>query len=279
MLLDDLKRKWDEPPWFPSQSRPRRPYLGEHLEKMIRDGDLVPIDHEERKSNQARRYDPFLDGSELLDDIAAHHESGHVIAARLYGRDVSRVWVKRNGFGGGFTEFGTLPPSPDVQDVLEHAVIVASGRAAQEKFGAKQEIYIAACAGDDNQIQQIVERLMPVAHRSRCLDAIRNEARQLVEAKWGHIREFARVLLARGSLDAADIRNLTHRVRSADSQHIYTDRVDGWLVPPKQRPASTSGSGRVAKLEGGGGFIALAGKELDYRGCFPTREAALRALA
>src|SRR5262249_42567540 len=107
MLHEDLKKRWSEPPYF---RRPFQPYLGDRIEKLVRDGVLVPIDHDNPAGSSSSEKQSIRCG--LLDLLAAHHEASHVLWNYVNEKPIHDVRINGKGFGGG--EFRAIP-HPAVQ--------------------------------------------------------------------------------------------------------------------------------------------------------------------
>ncbi len=177
--------------------------------------------------------------------LAAYHEAGHAVAAffRPLGGQTTRVSVRSADLGEGDAGVHycqrALPEVPDSsadrEVVRAIAVVALAGSEVDRRltgnaftsggadYEAVRELLFRTFLA--HEIEEVVAAVTPAEARSRGLeriaaeasaeiedhlkqlfDSLREEARNLVEAKWHHVQAVAEALLARGALSGEEVR-------------------------------------------------------------------------
>src|SRR5262245_54583021 len=165
---------------------------------------------------------------DLLDHLAAIHESAHCAYAYFTGAPVHDVAIDGRGLGGGEFRHTDAPPIELVadddddpkprarQDIQILAAInrdgeevwlrgligLKTGKAGQHRFGVHGEFYDRACEHDDAIIDRVLGLMSKSPdHRRHLYCRIEVEAELFVRDHWDAIQRLADRLLAAGRLD------------------------------------------------------------------------------
>ncbi len=183
--------------------------------------------------------------------LAAYHEAGHAVASfycPLAGA-TTRVSVRdsdlaRGDAGVHYSEWRPLVPSatePDLQTARALAVVALAGSEVDRHltgnaftsgsgdYQAVRELLFRAVL--DPEIAALVASVQPEEaeargleaiadqataeiedHLKRLVDELRDEAHELVEAKWHHVEAVAEALLERGALDGGEVHQIIESV-------------------------------------------------------------------
>lgn len=133
---------------------------------------------------------------------AAYHEAGHIVLAWALGLRVSAAAI---GIGGddskGETEFDRDKPLP----IVDKIAVCAAGAEAQHVFDAPT--HCRAGAMDEVEIIRLTEHLDGNARLARRDEGYRR-AHHLILAHKAKVDRIAGSLLAKGSINEAEIRRL-----------------------------------------------------------------------
>jgi hypothetical protein len=182
----------------------------------------------------------------LWRDPICYHEAAHAVVGTALGQRVESVKLLQNSDGvtHGTTRYD------DGFDVIASMICLAAGRAGQEKFGARAEVYRRWCDDDERQLIDLALDLVESQpRRDRKQNALRliagaeEVAARLVDQLWDKIEHIARELVIREELDEDDVAELTKDVPRINfrSEPLREDatvdgkpfriRRDGYLRP------------------------------------------------
>jgi hypothetical protein len=164
----------------------------------------------------------------LIDLMIAHHEAAHCVFSYINGRRVHDVSISP---GRGAGEFRSVPNPKTLADEgtpeggaeligmmaaarhaetrrqwLRDVVGYAVGRAAQRKFGAKDEYYDSFCRQDYQIINRVLHAITRDPERkARYLRQVEDDAEVFVYRHWNEICKLAAKIYRRGTLDKRQI--------------------------------------------------------------------------
>ena len=164
----------------------------------------------------------------LIDLMIAHHEAAHCVFNYINGQRIHDVSISP---GRGAGEFRSVPNPRTLADEgtpeggaeligmmmaacdtetrkhwLRDVVGYAVGRAAQRKFGAKDEYYDSFCWQDYQIINRVLDAITRDPERkAKYLRQVEDDAEEFVRANWRSICRLAEQIFERGTLNKREI--------------------------------------------------------------------------
>jgi len=133
---------------------------------------------------------------------AAYHEAGHIVVAWALGLKVGATAIGINGDdSAGCSEIEDGKPLP----LVDNIAVCAAGLESQSVFSAPTHRY--AGATDEAKIIDMMEDLDEESRSARRNDGYQR-AHELIKAHAAKVEHIAKNLLAKGSLNQAEVRGL-----------------------------------------------------------------------